>query len=288
MEQGFGQMVPQTLGATVPAVPDRLPSPVQEELVAALRSLRRGRGLLVRVADVLGLALGSAGGLATRFVSRAVGRGGSNRAGLATKLRGIGEAALARAFDVAVMGVRETAEYGPPSRVTQGMTRAAVTLSGAVGGFYGVAGMLPDAGFTTLAIMRDIARIAHEEGEDLRDEDARRACLEVFLLSPDARLGEDGTDSDLSYFSARLLLQGRPVVALLSQAGARYGVVLSDKLAVQAVPVVGAMCGAAINAAFLSHFRDLARAHFTLRRLERAYGATRVRAAAALAEAALA
>ena len=128
--------------------------------------------------------------------------------------------------------------------------------------------------------MRDIARIAREEGEDLAGEDGRRACLEVFLLTPAARLGEAGGESDLSYFSARLVLQGRPVLALLHQAGARYGLVLSDKLALQAVPLIGALCGAAVNHAFLAHYRDLARAHFTLRRLERAYGETRVQAAA--------
>jgi hypothetical protein len=38
------------------------------------------------------------------------------------------------------------------------------------------------------------------------------------------------------------------------------------------VPVVGALGGAAVNYAFIDHFQDVARAHFTVRRLERAYG----------------
>jgi hypothetical protein len=266
---------------TMPTVPDRLPPPVQEELAEALRSLRRGRGLVVRLADLMGMAVGSAGGLAMRAMIRGMGAG-SGTGRVPEKIRGLAEAALARAFDIAILGLPEGVRLSPGPRATQ----AVVTLSGAIGGFYGMAGLVPDATFTTLAIMREIARLARDEGEDLTSEAGRQACLEVFLLSPDARLREATGESDLSYFSARLVLQGRPVLALLNQAGARYGLVLSDKLALQAVPVLGALCGAAVNHAFLAHYRDLARAHFTLRRLERAYGETRVRAAALAAEAA--
>jgi hypothetical protein len=259
---------------TMPTVPDRLPAPVQDELETALQALSRGRGLVVRLADLMGMAVGSAGGFAARAALRAVG-GKRGQPGMPEKVRGIAEVALARAFDVAVLGLENGVDL-PGARAAE----AAITLSGAVGGFYGMAGMLPDAAFTTLAIMREIARIGREEGEDLATEAGRRACLEVFLLTPESRLSETGGESDLSYFSARLLLQGRPVMALLGQAAARYGLVLSDKVALQAVPVVGAVCGAAVNRAFLLYYRDLARAHFTLRRLERAYGETRVQAAA--------
>jgi hypothetical protein len=259
---------------TMPTVPDRLPAPVQEELETALRALSRGRGLVVRLADLMGMAVGSAGGFAARTAIRALG-GKRGAPGVPDKLRGLAEVALARAFDVAVVGLEQGVAV--PGRRS---AEAAVTLSGAVGGFYGMAGMVPDAAFTTLAIMREIARIARAEGEDLATEAGRRACLEVFLLTPEARLAESGGESDLSYFSARLLLQGRPVMALLGQAATRYGLVLSDKVALQAVPVVGAVCGAAVNRAFLLYYRDLAHAHFTLRRLERAYGETRVQAAA--------
>jgi hypothetical protein len=51
------------------------------------------------------------------------------------------------------------------------------------------------------------------------------------------------------------------------------------KLSAQAAPLIGAAAGAAINLAFLEHFRGVARGHFTLRRLERVYGAAPVRAA---------
>jgi uncharacterized protein (DUF697 family) len=61
------------------------------------------------------------------------------------------------------------------------------------------------------------------------------------------------------------------IVRLLAQIGSRFGVVVSQKVAAQAVPIVGAI-GAAVNAAFIDHFQTLARGRFIVRRLERTYG----------------
>jgi hypothetical protein len=58
---------------------------------------------------------------------------------------------------------------------------------------------------------------------------------------------------------------------------ARFGVVVTQKVAAQALPVVGALGGAAVNYAFIEHFQDVARGHFTVRRLERIYGKDLVR-----------
>jgi hypothetical protein len=52
-----------------------------------------------------------------------------------------------------------------------------------------------------------------------------------------------------------------------------------EKVAAQAVPVIGALGGAAVNAAFMAHFQTIARAHFCVRRLERQYGKPVVQAA---------
>jgi hypothetical protein len=41
--------------------------------------------------------------------------------------------------------------------------------------------------------------------------------------------------------------------------------------------VIGAFGGAVVNYAFIDHFQDVARGHFTVRRLERAYGEAVVR-----------
>jgi hypothetical protein len=66
-------------------------------------------------------------------------------------------------------------------------------------------------------------------------------------------------------------------VRLVSQIATRFGVVVSEKLAAQAAPVIGAFGGAAVNLAFVEHFQTIARGHFTVRRLERAHGADVVR-----------
>jgi hypothetical protein len=74
--------------------------------------------------------------------------------------------------------------------------------------------------------------------------------------------------------------EGAPaLVRLISAVAARFGVVVSDKLALTAVPVLGALSGAAINTAFLAHFQRLAEGHFTLRALERRHGLAVVRRA---------
>ena len=233
----------------------------RRELADAMRRLEQGRGLIVRLADLVGGAVGLAG----RFGLRQIGM----TRGVQGKFSGVAQAALARAYDVAVLGL----ERSPPERA--GLTRAAVIASGAASGFAGMAGFLPDATFTTLAIMREIARIAAAQGEDLSSDEARRACLEVFAF----RSAADSDESELGYFTARLVFQGRPFTMLLSEVAARYGLVLGEKFSLQAVPIAGAIAGAALNGAFLAHYRNLATAHFTIRRLERRHGRDIVRAA---------
>ena len=259
-----------------------LPPEARAELAEAMALLRRGRGLFVRLADMAAGAVSAAGVVAMRALARLPGE-----QSLKPKVQAAAQAALARAFDVAVLGLRQGAASGlrpgaPSGVLARLLSRAAVGMSGAVGGFIGLPGLVPDISFTTLAIMRGVARIAVREGEDLSSEEARAACLAVFSLLPapgewsDARMDE----SELSYFSARMLLQGRTMVSLVEQVGARYGLVLSRKIALQAVPIVGAATGAALNDAFLRHTLDLAEGHFVIRRLERTYGSKAVREAA--------
>src|SRR5205085_1524600 len=122
-------------------------------------------------------------------------------------------------FDVAVLGMPAS---GFRAQFEARTSRAAAAASGAVGGFAGVAGLLPDVALTTLLIMRRIAAIAVEEGETTADTATRAACIEVFAI------GGGGPDepwataepADLGYWGARLMLQGRPLVMLISEAAA--------------------------------------------------------------------
>jgi hypothetical protein len=245
-------------------VTSALDSAVVAELEAAFAALKQGGGPVVRAADVLGKLLGRAGDGVLRRVGLSV-----NHPAL-TELASV---ALGRAYDIAILGMD-----GPGSPAGRSPAPAPalalVALSGFVGGFAGLAGFVPDATLTTLMILREVARIARAQGEDLSTESARAACVQVFGLKAGDEAG---------YFSARLMLQGNAARALLGQVATRWGPVLGEKLAAGAVPVAGAVAASVLNAAFLSHYRQLATAHFTIRRLERTYGREVVRAAAGVA-----
>jgi hypothetical protein len=168
-------------------------------------------------------------------------------------------------------------------------------LSGGVGGAFGIASLPMELPISTTLILRAVADIAREQGEDLSDPETALACLQVFALGGRAET-DDFTES--SYFAVRgalaktvteatryiaergLLEEGGPILTrLAAQIASRFGIVVSQKVAAQAVPIVGAMGGAAVNAAFMAHFQAIARAHFCVRRLERQYGKPRVQAA---------
>ena len=254
-----------TAVATTSAAHVVLDDASRAELSRAMATLGGGGGLVVRLADMVGGAMGRTMRFGTRSLGMVPGAQGA--------MQGVVEAALKRAFDVAVLRLGQGGQMDQSRR----LAAPVVFLSGAVGGFIGMGGFVPDAAVTTLAIMREIARIAVEEGEDLDDPDARAACLQVFALNAGQ---PGGAEPESSYFSARFVMQGRPMAMLLADVARRFGVTLSQKFALQAVPVIGAVAGASLNAAFLAHYRDLARAHFTIRRLERRFGETTIHAAA--------
>jgi hypothetical protein len=200
------------------------------------------------------------------------------------------QAALTRALRYALRTIPK--EGRDPETGTH---KALAVLSGAMGGALGLSAVLVELPLSTTIMLRSIARIAQSEGEDLQDPEAALACLQVFALG-----GRTGSDNlhETGYFAVRAAMArsvsralqqiaGRGVVdesasalvRLLAQIGARFGVVVSQKVAAQAVPVLGAIGGATINVAFVDHFQTLARGHFTVRRLERTYGQGTVRRA---------
>ena len=172
--------------------------------------------------------------------------------------------------------------------------RQLAMATGALGGAMGLASLPVELPISTTIMLRAIADIARAEGEDLGDPDAALACLEVFALGGH---GENGKIIDGGYIALRGLLaksvsdaagyfaaggaamESAPALArLVAAISSRFGVVVSQKTAAQAAPLVGAVSGALINLAFTEHFQTLARGHFTVRRLEREYGAHDVRA----------
>jgi len=183
----------------------------------------------------------------------------------------------------------------PPSPRThsQLLHRALATASGAAGGTFGLAALPIELPVSTVIMLRSIADIARSEGEDLSDPEAALSCVEVFALG--GRAGSvDASES--GYFAVRSMLaktvteaarfvaergvikEGGPILLkFVTQVAARFGLVVTQKVAAQALPLVGALGGAAVNYAFIEHFQDVARGHFTVRRLERIYGKEKIR-----------
>jgi hypothetical protein len=255
--------------------------PVQQPLAPADQDdLRRAVDCLERVSLAARLTnlLGRQVDLATTYLPQAV-RGAVGRATTAA-LRAALRVAL-RSLDV---------RQRPASRRFH---KVLATASGAAGGAFGLAALPVELPASTILIMRSIADIARGEGEDLHDPEVLLACLEVFALGGRAA-ADDRMES--GYFAARALFaksitdaarfltqrgvadEAAPaLVRLIAQLAARYGMVVSQKVAAQALPFLGAMGGAAVNFAFADHFQAIAHGHFTVRRLERLYGKARVR-----------
>jgi hypothetical protein len=195
---------------------------------------------------------------------------------------------LEAALKVALRTMQRTPHAG-----SQLLHKALVTASGAAGGAFGLATLPLELPVSTIIMLRSIADIARNEGEDISEAETALACVQVFALGG---LASSANASDSGYFAARGMLaksvteaarfiaergvieEGAPVlVRFVTQVASRFGVVVTQKVAAQTVPVVGALGGAVVNYAFIEHFQDVARGHFTVRRLERVYGKDVVR-----------
>ena len=195
---------------------------------------------------------------------------------------------LEAALKVALRTMQRTPHAG-----SQLLHKALATASGAAGGAFGLATLPIELPVSTIIMLRSIADIARSEGEDLSDPEAALSCVQVFALG--GRAGSADA-SQSGYFTVRGMLaksvteaarfiaergvieEGAPVlVRFITLVASRFGVVVTQKVAAQALPVVGALGGAAVNYAFIQHFQDVALGHFTVRRLERVYGKNLVR-----------
>ncbi|MFC0408424.1 EcsC family protein [Roseomonas elaeocarpi] len=198
------------------------------------------------------------------------------------------DGAVRRAIETAWnAAVRSKPGLAPHGMAPDWFHRGLAAASGAAGGAFGLAGTLTELPVSTTILLRQIASEAKRQGEDPTDPAVRAECLKVFALGGDAPAEEA---AETGYFAARLALArllpnaaanlGSAVLpGFLGAIAARFTGAIGLKLSAQAVPVLGAAAGVAVNLAFLEHFRGVARAHFTVRRLEATYGVEAVRTA---------
>jgi EcsC protein family len=255
--------------STIEVMPARLTREEAEDLRRAVACLE-GPSFAQRLTDVIGRPIELLSGAMPQSARRAIAHAS--------------EAALRGALRLALRTLDLKAAAKPANRAH----KLAAAASGAVGGALGLAALPVELPISTTILLRSIAQIAREEGEDLSAPGAAFACVQVFALG--GRSDEEPT-FESGYFAVRAALaksvsdsarfvaneglsaQTAPVFArLISQIAARFGVVVSEKVAAQAAPIFGAIGGATVNAAFADHFQTLARGHFIVRRLERKHG----------------
>jgi hypothetical protein len=199
---------------------------------------------------------------------------------------------IAAAVDHALRQCLRVALLGPSGTSRKRAHTLATAATGAAGGFFGLPGLAVELPVTTTIMLHSIAQIAREHGEDLSQPEPALSCLEVLAFG-----GQGKGAADSAYYATRAALaqvtrdaatyiaekglakEGAPaIVSFLSRVAARFGIEVSEKAAAQMVPIAGAVGGLTLNVVFTKHYQRLAEGHFTVRALERKYGAALVQA----------
>ena len=200
------------------------------------------------------------------------------------KVGEITQAALSKAVNAAIF----TMSDAPGEGGSNVWHKLAVITTGGIGGLFGLPALAVELPISTMIMLRSIADIARHEGEAIKSAESKMACLEVFALGGPNR-GDDA--SEYGYFAIRTALSRQitkaveyvvekgfaqkgapPLVRLIALIAERFSIQVSEKAAAQVLPLIGAAGGALINTLFIDHFQNVARGHFTVRRLERKYG----------------
>lgn len=268
-------MVHEPTSSELPSLPTLTEQ--QRRQIAEAHEVLEHPGLAARVTDLLGMPVERGLRMLPPAASEAI-----NSATMK---------ALTRAIDLAVSTLGDETDAGPRLWTHKLMAG----LSGAAGGAFGLPALAVELPVSTVLILRSVADIARSHGEDLTAIESRLACLEVFALGGGRSAAEeDGTE--IGYLAVRAGLAKHvtdaakhvaragvveptapPLIRLIAAISKRFGVVVSEKVAAQAIPVIGAAGGALLNTFFIDHYQDIARAHFTIRALEREHGAQAIR-----------
>ena len=202
------------------------------------------------------------------------------------KVEAVSRIALTKSAKMALFTMSKSKAASP----SNWLHRTTVWATGFGGGFLGIYGTLAEIPISTTIMLRSIFDIARSEGEDLSSPETGIAALQVFALG-----GSNSNDdlADSAYYAVRVGMSlevksaldflaksggkladksAPAIVKLISKIAARFGVTVSEKAAAQAMPFVGGAIGAIINDIFIAHYQNMARGHFTVRRLERKYG----------------
>lgn len=232
--------------------------------------------------------------------------------GLAAKITGALGAPIEKGFDLLPKGWHDLVDKSTRKALDISVHSAILTLNtrqkqesanrfhklmaagiGAAGGFWGLPALTIELPLSTTVMLRSIADIARSEGHNLEDPQVKIGCLEVFAFGGPGKTDDavetgyftvrtalaKAVNDAAKYVAAKGLAEGTApsLVRLITQIAARFGVQVTEKIAAQSIPLLGAAGGAVINTLFIDHFQAMARGHFIVLRLEEKYGQETVR-----------
>jgi hypothetical protein len=212
--------------------------------------------------DALAKRYKTAGGLGISVLNLVGGSADSLLKTLPEGVRGNLEAATITALTQAMKAATSSRNVVPDQKSWLNQTVSAAM--GAAGGAGGLPTALAELPVTTTLLLRVIQGVAVEHGFDPASENVQFDCVQVFAAA--GPLADDD-GADLGFLAARVTLTGKAMQSVIAKVAPRLAVVMGQKLAAQAVPVLGAVAGAATNYAYTSYYEDMAHIHFGLRKL---------------------
>lgn len=224
------------------------------------------------LAQIRGLAARqrSAGGVLMKAVNLAGGQVEDGLNLLPAKTRKLIETraktALSQAYNLAERSRGQSLLHRPFA--SDGAHRAVSVLTGALGGLGGLPTALAELPVATMVIFRAIQGVAESYGEDPTSDETRLEVLRVFGAGGP---GDDDDGVDTAFIGARMALSGSAVNALIAKIAPKFAAQISQKLASQAVPIIGAVAGAGVNYVFTTYYTEIAHVHFSLRKLARSH-----------------
>lgn len=209
------------------------------------------------------------------------------------KIQKVIETSLHKVFDVSA----NTMQNEKKKEASNKWHKFGAGLSGAIGGFFGFSAIMVELPVSTTIMMRSILDVARSEGFDITDPKTKLECLSVFGFTANEDKQDDSAES--GYYASRIALNqimsatakelavltqgaaaktidtsiiGKALAQLISNIASRLSIPLTEKVAAQLVPGIGAAAGATINVMFTGFYQEMAKGHFTVKRLEQKYG----------------
>lgn len=218
--------------------------------------------------------------------------------GAKEKINDVVHTALHKAADAALWSL----DNKPQKDSSNILHKAMAATSGAIGGAFGFSALAVELPISTTIMLRSIADIARSEGFDLAEFETKMTCIEVFSFGGPSK---DDDSADSAYYATRGFMMeatkqvskeiaeiaakntaknfispaqaGSWLTKFIEIVASRFGVTITGKTAAQAVPVLGGISGAVLNTMFTDYYQDIAKGHFTIKRLEKKYGQDEVK-----------